>query len=90
MREDEEPFLSNHNSQASNRKGEGEIVHNVDTFFGLGNVSEGVLRILYTNADSLMNKVNELTVRVNYLKHDMVAINEALLKHSTGEITELE
>ena len=40
-----------YNSQTSNRKGDGEIVHNVDTFFGLGNVGEGVLRILYTNAD---------------------------------------
>ena len=48
------------------------------------------LRIWYTNADSLVNKLDELQTRVYNGKVDIIVITEALPKHSSFKLQEQE
>ena len=47
--------------------------------------SQGSLRCLYTNADSLTNKMDELTARITMDKPDVIGITETVPKSCPGE-----
>ena len=56
----------------------------------LDNYTGKPLKCMYTNADSLKNKLNEFTVRVSDYNPDIICVNEVKPKHMKDKLTESE
>ena len=56
----------------------------------IGKTSFEKLRVLYTNADTLLNKKEELNLRISQENQDIIAMVEILPKNRLSDINECE